>query len=152
MIQQRLDELGIVLPEPIAPLGAYKATATHGGLIYTSGQLPIEDGAVITGRLGADLDIAAGQHAAHVAAINALAAAAAEAGGVNNLTGILRVMVYVQSDPKFKDQADVANGASNVLAEIFGEAGRHVRSAVGVAALPKNAAVEVEIVAVHATI
>ena len=102
-------------------------------------------GNLVAGRLGADLDVPAGQQAARQAALNAVAAAASVAGGIDVISRVVKVTVFVNSDPVFTDQAAVANGASDLLAQIFGDQGRHVRSAVGVAVLPRNAAVEVEL-------
>lgn len=147
MWTERLAELGINLPAPITPLGAYVPAKMAANQVITSGQLPItEDGELITGRLGAGIDLADAQAAARQAALNALGAAAKAAGGLERIAGVLRVVVFVNCTPDFTDQASVANGASQLFAEIFGEAGHHVRSAIGVAALPKNAVVEVELV------
>lgn len=145
---ERLAELGIELPAAAAPLGAYLPAKRIGGQITTSGQLPVAaDGSITTGRLGpGGLDLAAGQQAARVAVLKALSAAAVVAGHVDEIREVIRVVVYVNSSPTFYDQPKVANGASELLIEIFGDAGRHVRSAVGVASLPANAAVEVELV------
>ncbi|MGK0539795.1 RidA family protein [Propionimicrobium lymphophilum] len=144
-VSSKLLELGIELPEVIKPLGSYVPAKAFGAQIVTSGQLPISEGKLVEGRLGEDLDVAQGCQAARYAAINALAAAADVAGGVDKIASVDKVLVFVNSAPTFTGQADVANGASDVLGEIFSEAGRHARSAVGVAVLPKNAAVEVEL-------
>ena len=144
---QRLAELGIELPPVAAPVGSYVPAARLGDTVQTSGQIPFTPDGLVTGIVGAETDAAAAQAAARVAALNALAAAAEVAGGVDALRGIARVTVFVASAPGFTEQAAVANGASDVLAEIFGADGRHIRSAVGVAVLPKNASVEVELVA-----
>ncbi|WIY82117.1 RidA family protein [Propionimicrobium sp. PCR01-08-3] len=144
---QRLDDLGIELPATPAPLGAYAPAKTVGTQVFTSGQLPIEaDGEVVTGRLGADLGVDDGKRAARAAILRALSAVVSVAGSLDAIREVVRVCVFVNSDPGFTDQALVANGASELLIEIFGEEGRHVRSAVGVAVLPANAAVEVELV------
>lgn len=143
---QRLAELGITLPPVAAPVGSYVPALRLGGTVQTSGQIPFTSDGLITGLVGADLDTAGAQTAARTAALNALAAAAAVAGGVDAIAGIHKVTVFVASAPGFTEQATVANGASDMLAEIFGDEGRHIRSAVGVAVLPKNAAVEVELV------
>lgn len=141
----RLNELGIELPQVVKPLGDYVPAKASGSQIVTSGQLPIVDGVLMEGRLGAGVDVEQGAKAARAAAINALAAAADVAGGVDNIASVDKVVVFVNSAPDFTSQADVANGASELLGAIFGESGRHARSAVGVAVLPKNAAVEVEL-------
>lgn len=143
---EQLQTLGIALPTPVAPLGSYVPGKKSGTQIVTSGQLPIDaDGQLAAGRLGADLDVEAGQAAARQAVLNALAIAADIAGGIDQITSIFKVVVFVNSTPDFTEQAAVANGASDVLAQIFGDAGRHIRSAVGMVSLPKNAAVEVEL-------
>ncbi len=144
---ERLAAAHIVLPEPVAPIGSYLPAKQAGQQIHTSGQLPIDAGGrLVAGRLGAGLQVAAGQRAARIAALNAVAAAAGVAGHVDEIKQVLRVTVFVNSVPGFTDQPQVADGASDVLFEIFGEDGRHVRSAVGVAALPRDAAVEVELI------
>ena len=144
---QRLAELGIELPPVAAPVGSYVPATRLGDTVQTSGQIPYTPDGLVTGIVGSETDAAAAQAAARVAALNALAAAAEVAGGVDALRGIARVTVFVASAPGFTEQAAVANGASDVLAEIFGADGCHIRSAVGVAVLPKNASVEVELVA-----
>lgn len=146
LVSERLAELGIELPPTTAPLGAYVPAKRQGSQIVTSGQLPVHlDGTILTGRLGGGLDVAEGQQAARLAVLKALSAAAALAGHVDEIREIVKVVVYVQSSSSFTEQPQVANGASELLLEIFGDAGRHVRSAVGVAALPMNAAVEIEL-------
>lgn len=143
---QNLADLGIELPTVATPLGSYLPALRDGQHVLTSGQLPIDAvGNLVAGRLGADLDVLAGQQAARQAALNAVAAAASVAGGIDVISRVVKVTVFVNSDPVFTDQAAVANGASDLLAQIFGDQGRHVRSAVGVAVLPRNAAVEVEL-------
>ncbi len=144
---ERLALAGLELPTPVAPIGSYVPAKRVGDQIWTSGQLPIgPDGKLASGRLGAGVSVADGQQAARTAALNAVAAAAAIAGHVDEIEGVAKVTVFVSSAPSFTEQPQVANGASDLLAEIFGDAGRHVRSAVGVAALPKDASVEVELV------
>lgn len=147
LASERLAELGIELPIRTTPLGAYIPAKQWGSQVFTSGQLPVlADGKIVTGRLGGGLGVAEGQAAARVAVLNALAAVSALLGHVDEIREVVRVVVYVNSSTGFTEHAQVANGASDVLLEIFGDAGRHVRSAVGVAALPLNAAVEVELV------
>ena len=144
---EALTRLGIVLPPVATPAGSYIPASRHGDLVYTSGQLPMREGSLVAaGHLGAEVSVEDAAFAARVAALNAVAAAADVAGGIDNITRVVRVVGYVASAPDFTQQPAVMNGASDVLGEIFGEAGKHVRSAVGVAALPLGAAVEVELV------
>ena len=143
----RLAELGIVLPEVVSPVGSYVPALRHGDLVYTSGQLPMVNGALVAvGQLGADVTPEQGAECARAATLNALAAVAQACGGVDNIVRVVRVVGYVASTPDFVAQPAVMNAGSNLLGEIFGEAGRHVRSAIGVAALPLGAPVEVELV------
>ncbi len=145
-ISARLTELGIQLPAVAAPVAAYVPAVVHGGLVYTSGQLPFTDGQLpATGKLGAGIDPEDAKGYARTCALNALAAAADAAGGVDNIAGVLRVGGFVASDPSFTGQPGVVNGASEVLGEIFGDAGRHARAAVGVPVLPLDTPVEVEV-------
>ncbi|GAB2709661.1 enamine deaminase RidA (YjgF/YER057c/UK114 family) [Microbacterium marinum] len=153
-VSGRLAELGIDLPEVVPPVAAYIPAKVHGDLVYTSGQLPMVDGALpAVGKVGdgAGLVPAADANAlARRSALNAIAAAAAAVGGVDRLTGVLKVTGFVASVPEFTGQPGVINGASEVLGEIFGDAGRHARSAVGVPVLPLDSPVEVEVVFTHA--
>ncbi|HLT67339.1 MAG TPA: RidA family protein [Microbacterium sp.] len=148
-VAQRLADLGIELPEVAAPVAAYIPAKVHGDLVWTSGQLPFVSGELpATGKVGDGhglVPAADAQEYARTAALNALAAAAAAVGGVDRLTGVFKVTGFVASDPSFTGQPGVINGASAVLGEIFGDAGAHSRSAVGVAALPLDAPVEVEV-------
>ena len=142
----RLDELGLVLPRVVAPLAAYVPAARVGDQVWTSGQLPMVDGVLLaTGKVGAEVGLDAAVAAARACALNALAAAASVAGGVDAIRGIVKVVVYVASDPTFTAQPAVANGASQLFLDVFGEAGRHARSAVGVRVLPLDAPVELEL-------
>lgn len=144
---ERLAELGIDLPAVAAPVAAYVPATRAGDQILTSGQLPFVDGALsVTGKVGAEVSAEEAASAARVAALNAVAAAADVAGGVDLIRRVVKVVVFVASDPTFSGQPAVANGASLLLGEIFGEAGVHVRSAVGVAVLPLDSPVEVELV------
>jgi enamine deaminase RidA (YjgF/YER057c/UK114 family) len=144
----KLAELGLTLPKIAAPVGSYVPATRVGSIVYTSGQIPLADGKVVyTGKVGAGLDLATAQKAAELCCLNALSIVAAEAGGIDRIVRIVRVVVFVASAPAFTDQPKVANGASDLLVKIFGDAGRHVRSAVGVAVLPLDAAVELELVA-----
>ncbi len=145
---QRLAELGITLPEPPKPVGAYVAGLRTGDLILVSGQIPIEAGVItVAGKVGADVTVDQANAAARKCALNALSIAAETAGGLDQIRRIVRLAVYVNSAPGFTDQPKVANGASDLMVEIFGDAGRHVRAAVGNNELPLNAAVEVELMA-----
>ena len=144
-ISARLTELGIELPTVVAPVGAYVPAVQYGDLIYTSGQLPMINGELpATGKVGAGVEPDTALDLARVCALNGLAAAADLAGGVDNLTAVVKVTGFVASAPEFTGQPGVINGASNVLGELFGTP--HARSAVGVAALPLDAPVEVEFV------
>ena len=143
----RLAELGLTLPTVPTPLAAYVPAVRTGSLVYTSGQLPLVDGTLAqVGKVGAEVSVEDAAACARVAALNALAAVAAELGDLDSVARVLRVVVYVASAPDFTAQPAVANGASELLGHVFGEAGRHARSAVGVTALPLDAPVEVEIV------
>ncbi|MER7796326.1 RidA family protein [Microbacterium sp. NPDC096154] len=145
-VSQRLDALGIELPSVVPPVAAYIPAKAHGEVVQTSGQLPMVAGALpATGKVGAEVSPEDAAGLARTCALNAIAAAAAAVGGVDRLTGVLKVTGFVASDPSFTGQPAVINGASEVLGEIFGEDGRHSRSAVGVAVLPLDAPVEVEV-------
>ncbi|WP_144874088.1 RidA family protein [Microbacterium sp. 1.5R] len=145
-ISARLDELGIELPAVAAPVAAYVPAVVRDGLVYTSGQLPFSGGALpATGKVGAEVAADDANAYARTCALNALAAAADAAGGVDRIGGVLRVGGFVASTPDFSGQPGVINGASVVLGEIFGDAGRHVRAAVGVPVLPLDSPVEVEV-------
>jgi enamine deaminase RidA (YjgF/YER057c/UK114 family) len=144
---ERLRDLGVELPPPPGAVAAYIPARRDGPLVWTSGQLPFVDGSIPTpGKLGTDIGVEAGQEAARRSALNAIAVAAAAVGGVDNLESVVKVVGFVQSAPDFYDQPKVVNGASELLQAVFGDDGRHARSAVGVSALPLNAPVEVEVV------
>ena len=145
----RLRKLGIDLPPVPRPLASYVSATRAGTIVYAAGQLPLLGGKLTaTGHVGVDLSIEEAAHAARLCAINAVAAVAEIAGGVDNIAHIVKVVGFVASRPTFTDQPAVVDGASAALVEIFGDLkGRHARSAVGVAALPRNAAVEIEIIA-----
>lgn len=149
-VTARLAELGIELGAVVPPLASYIPATVHGDLVYTSGQLPMVDGRMpATGKVGDGEGYVSADEAASLArqcALNAVAAAAAAVGGVDRLTGVVKVTGFVASAPAFTGHPAVINGASTVLGEIFGDAGRHARSAVGVAALPIDSPVEVEVV------
>ncbi len=145
---QRLGDMKLTLPPVGTPVGSYIPATRTGRWVYTSGQVPIRDGKVLyTGKVPTDVTLQAAAEAAGIAAVNGLAAIAQLVGGIDYIERIVRVCVYVNSAPGFTDQPKVANGASDLLVKVFGDAGRHARSAVGVCELPLNAAVEVEIVA-----
>ncbi len=145
---QQLARLGLALPEPAVPVGSYVGYVQVGDLVMTSGQLPIRGGKLIaSGKVGSDLSIEQAAEAAKVAAMNALAQVVAAAKGIDNIVRIVRLAVFVNSAAGFTDQPKVANGASDVFVAIFGDAGRHARSAIGVNELPLNAAVELELTA-----
>lgn len=143
---ERLKELGIALPPVAQPVAAYVPAVKHNGLIYLSGQIPVQDGKLAyTGKAGFERTLEEAQAAARVCTLNAIAAAADAAGGVDHLAQVLKVVVYVASHDGFTDQHKVANGASELLKDIFGDAGKHARAAVGMAELPLNATVEVDV-------
>ena len=146
-IDAKLAELGLSLPEAAAPVAAYVPTVAVGGLLHVSGQLPFKDGVLMTGRLGEDRDLAFGQEAAQRCGLMLVAQIKKALGGdLSRVARIVKLGVFVNSAPDFTDQPEVANGASNLMEALFGEAGKHARSAVGVAALPRGAAVEVDAV------
>ncbi len=141
--EERLKGLGIELPEPPKPVAAYIPAVRYGDLVQTAGQLPSEGGKVaVAGKLGAEVSIEAGKRAARLACVNALAAVKGVMGSLEKVERVVSLVVYVQSSDMFVDQPKVANGASELLEAVFGEAGRHVRAAVGVNTLPLNASVE----------
>src|SRR5215210_1102319 len=145
--ETRLRELGLELPDVPAPAGSYVPATRAGGLIFTAGQLPFEAGELhLKGKVGDTVSADEAQWAARLCALNALAAAAAQAGGLNGISSIVKVTGFVASAPGFNGQPGVLNGASELLGEVFGDAGLHARSAVGVAELPLDAPVEVELV------
>lgn len=145
--EDRLAELGLALPAAAAPLAAYMPAVRSGSLVWTSGQLPMVEGKLAaTGKVGAEIDAEQGKALARTCALNALAAVKAEVGDLSAVRRVVKVVGFVASTPEFTGQPGVVNGASELLGEVFAEAGRHARSAVGVAVLPLDAPVEVEIV------
>ncbi len=149
-IEAKLAELGLVLPEPAAPVAAYVPVVVAGGLAHVSGQLPFIDGVLVKGRLGEDVDIPAGYEAARACGLMILAQLKAALGSLARVERVVKLGAFVSSAGTFTDQPKVANGASELMAAVFGDAGRHARSAVGVPVLPLGAAVEVDaIVAVR---
>ena len=144
---ERLAELGLTLPAVAAPLAAYVPAVRAGDLVFTSGQLPSVEGRLTaTGKVGAEVSPDTAAECARLAALNALAAVAAEVGGLGGIARVVKVVVFVASDPGFTGQAQVANGASELIGSVLGDAGRHARSAVGTAVLPLDSPVEVELV------
>ena len=145
--EARLKELGLELPDVVAPVAAYVPTARTGNLVWTSGQLPFVDGKLpATGKVGAEVDAETAKSLARTCALNALAAIRAEIGDLEQVRRVVKVVGFVASDPSFTGQPGVINGASELLGDVFGDSGRHARSAVGVAVLPLDAPVEVEVV------
>ena len=146
-IDARLVELGIELPELAAPVAAYLPTVQTGNLVFTAGQLPFIAGVLpATGKVGAEVPAAEATEYARVAVLNALAAVKAEIGSLDRVRRIVKLVGFVASDPEFTGQPAVINGASELLGQIFGDAGKHARSAVGVAVLPLDAPVELELI------
>ncbi len=146
-LDDRLAELGLTIPTVAKPVAAYIPAVTTGNLVYTSGQLPFVDGALpATGKVGADVDADAANALARHCVLNGLAAARTAIGSLDRITRVVKVVGFVASDPSFTGQPGVINGASDLLKEIFGDAGQHARSAVGVAVLPLDSPVEVEFV------
>jgi enamine deaminase RidA (YjgF/YER057c/UK114 family) len=143
---ERLKELNLTLPPVAAPVGNYVPANRSGPYVFTSGQLPSRDGKLVyTGKVPHDLSTADATDGAAIAVLNAVAAAAQAAGGLDAIARVIRVCVFVNSSPGFTEQPKIANGASDLLVKIFGDAGRHARAAVGVAELPRNATVELEL-------
>ena len=145
--ESRLEALGLTLPDVAAPVAAYVPAVRTGNYVYTSGQLPFADGVLLAkGKVGGDVSPDVATACARQCALNALAAVKAELGDLTSVTRVVKVVAFVASVPDFTAQPGVANGASELLGEVFGDAGQHARSAVGVAALPLDAPVEVELV------
>jgi enamine deaminase RidA (YjgF/YER057c/UK114 family) len=142
----RLGELGVTLPEVVAPLASYVPAVRTGNLVYTAGQLPMQAGRLVgTGKVGADITPEEGKALARICALNALAAVNSLVD-IDAVTRVVKVVGFVASAPGFNGQPSVVNGASDLLAEVFGDKGAHARSAVGVAELPLDAPVEVELI------
>ena len=145
-IEDRMDELGLTLPTVAAPVAAYVPAVASGSHVFTAGQLPFVDGALpTTGKVGAAVAAEEATGLAAIAALNGLAAAASVIGSLDRVTRVVKVTVFVASAPDFTGQPAVANGASAVIGDVFGEIGAHARSAVGVAVLPLDSPVEVEL-------
>ena len=146
--EERIRDLGLELPEPVAPLASYVPTVRTGSLVYTSGQVPLVKGDLpVIGKVGAEVSPEQGAEQARICALNAIAALKAEVGELSRVRRIVKVVGFVASAPDFYGQPQVINGASDLLGEVFGDAGKHARSAVGVAVLPRNVPVEVELIA-----
>ena len=144
---RRLADLGLSLPAVVPPLAAYVPAVRFEDLVYTAGQLPLVNGELrAVGKVGAEVSVEEAVECAQVAALNGLAAVVDLAGELDAITRIVKVTVYVASAPGFSDPPVIANGASRLLGDVFGQAGRHARSAVGVAVLPLDAPVELELV------
>jgi len=147
MIEEKIKELGYTVPEAPKPLAAYIPVIKIDNLVFTAGQLPMVDGKLIAeGKLGADVSNEVGTKSAEICALNCLSVVKAEIGDLENIEQIVKVTVFVNSAEGFTAQPQIANGASEFLVNIFGEAGKHVRSAVGVNELPINAPVEIEMI------
>lgn len=146
--EARLQQLGIALSPPATPLGAYVPTVRAGNLVFVSGTLPVKDGKPLhTGKLGAEVSMEQGRECARQAIVNALGSLKGELGGLEKVRRIVRVEGHVASAHGFTDQPQVLNGASELLGEVFGEAGKHARLAVGAAELPLNAPIEIALIA-----
>ncbi len=145
MIEERLKELGITLPASSAPKAMYIAAKQVGNTIFVSGQLPTKDGELLyTGKLGKEVTVEQGQEAARYCVINMMAAVKGVVGDLDKVKNVVKLQAFVNSTPGFAQQHIVTNGASQLLFDIFGEAGRHARTAVGVAELPLDAPIEIE--------
>jgi enamine deaminase RidA (YjgF/YER057c/UK114 family) len=145
-IESKMKSLGIQLPEAPKPVAAYIPAKQSGKLVFTAGQLPMVDGDLVSkGLLGQDVEVEGANKAARICTLNALAAIKGVIGDLDRIKQIVRVVGYVASVPTFTQQPAVVNGASELLLEIFGESGKHARSAVGMAVLPLNASVEIEL-------
>jgi enamine deaminase RidA (YjgF/YER057c/UK114 family) len=150
-IEDRLSELGIQLPQAAAPIASYVPVVVTGGFAHVSGQLPFVNGEIVTGRLGENVTVEDGIAAARACGLMLLAQLKAALGSLDRVERVVKLGAFISSTGEFTDQPTVANGASELMAEVFGDAGKHARSAVGVPVLPRGAAVEVDaIVAVRA--
>ncbi|HEY6537490.1 MAG TPA: RidA family protein [Candidatus Dormibacteraeota bacterium] len=145
--EERLAALGLELPTPPVPIASYVPFTYAGELIVTSGVLPVQDGRLVQGRLGADVTVEEGAHAARAAALSLLALLAASAGRLERIQGLLLLTGYVRSAPDFARQSEVIDGASKLLVDVLGESGRHARVAIGVAELPRGACLELQLIA-----
>ena len=147
MFEEKLKQMGVTIPEVVKPLAAYIPATQIGNLVMTSGQVPISNGTVMySGKIGKDLTLEEGMKAAKLCALNCLSAIRSVIGSLNKIKRVVKLTVFVSSADGFTAQPKVANGASEFIGEVFGDAGKHVRSAVGVSELPLNSAVEIEMV------
>jgi enamine deaminase RidA (YjgF/YER057c/UK114 family) len=145
--EENLERLGLRVPEVVKPVAAYVPAVRTGNYVYTAGQLPLRDGELLAaGKVDGDVDLELAKECARQCALNALAAVKSEVGELSSITRVVKAVVFVASSTDFTAQPQVANGASELLGEVFTDAGQHARSAVGVAVLPMNAPVEVELV------
>ena len=145
--EARLERMGLTVPAVAKPVAAYLPAVRSGSYVYTSGQLPMVDGTLAaTGKVGAEIDAETAKGLAQICALNALAAIRSEIGELSAVVRVVKVVGFVASTPEFTGQPGVVNGVSDLLGEVFGEAGFHARSAVGVASLPLDAPVEVELI------
>ncbi len=147
MVEEKLKEIGIEIPEAPKPLAAYVPAVVTGNFVFTAGQLPMKEGKLLyTGKVDSEVSLEEAYKAAQTCAINCLSAVKSAIGDLNKIEKIVKLSVFVASSEGFTDQPKVANGASELMVEIFGEAGKHARSAVGVSELPLNAPVEIEMI------
>jgi enamine deaminase RidA (YjgF/YER057c/UK114 family) len=147
LFEQKISELGLTLPSVAPPAGSYLPSITSGNLVFTAGQIPLVEGKLAaTGKVGSEISLDRAQELARICLLNGLAAVKSELGDLQRVKRIVKIVGFVSSDPSFTQQPQVINAASDLLAEIFGEAGRHARSAVGVAVLPLDAPVEIELI------
>ena len=147
MIEQKLFDLGIEIHDAPKPLASYIPVTKVGNLVFTAGQIPLKDGALAyEGKVGKDVTLEEGVKAALLCTVNCLSVIKTEIGSLDNIKRIVKVTVFVNSADGFTDQPKVANGASDLLVSVFGEAGKHVRSAVGVSELPIDSSVEIEMI------
>ena len=143
-IEAKLAELGVELPQPAAPVASYVPAVEAGGMLFISGQLPFVEGKVVTGRLGENVSLEAGEAAARACGIMLIAQMKAALGSLDRVERIVKLGAFISSTPEFNAQPKVANGASDLMVQVFGPAGQHARSAVGVPVLPLGAAVEID--------
>lgn len=147
IIEEKIKTLGLSVPEPAKPLAAYVPAVQIGDLVFTSGQVPLQDGVILyTGQVPTELSVDDARKAAEICCLNCLAAVKGVAGSLDAIDRIVKLTVFVNSAPGFGEQPMIANGASELLEKIFGEKGKHARSAVGAAGLPKSSAVEIEMI------
>ena len=146
-VEQRLSELGLTLPEVATPAGSYLPAMISGNLVFTAGQIPVIEGKLMaTGKLGAEITVEYGAEIAQRCALNALAAVKSVIGDLDRVQQVVKIVGFVSSVPEFTSQPAVINGASEFLQQVFGDAGQHARSAVGVSVLPLDAPVEIELI------